>query len=87
MLTCECTVRYISKKIPKSKNTVSLFKESLTRDFRPLFFSSNNSPLAPDTRVKTFLEYGFEFAEKIDYEIVDFHSSGVNDTAVTKNDL
>jgi hypothetical protein len=37
-------------------------KGALTRYFRPLFFSSNNFPLAPDTRA----EYGFEFAKIID---------------------
>jgi hypothetical protein len=30
------------------------------------------------------LEYGFEFAEKIDYEIADFCHSGFDDTSVTK---
>jgi hypothetical protein len=29
---------------------------------------------------------GFEFPEKIDYEIADFRHSCVNDTAVTKKD-
>jgi hypothetical protein len=32
-----------------------ILKETLSRDFRPLVFSSNNSIWAPDTRVKAFL--------------------------------
>jgi hypothetical protein len=31
-------------------------------------------------------EHGFKFAMEIYYEIADFVHSGVNDTAVTKND-
>jgi hypothetical protein len=34
---------------------------------------------------QSIFEYGFEFAEKIDYEIADFCHGGVNDPAVTKN--
>jgi hypothetical protein len=32
----------------------SFFKGTLTRDFLPLFFSSNNFPWVPDTQVKAF---------------------------------
>jgi hypothetical protein len=34
---------------------IYIIKGTLIRDFRPLVFSSNNSPKAPDTRVKAFL--------------------------------
>jgi hypothetical protein len=56
----------------------------MSRDFRPLVFSSNNFPKAPDTRVKSLFAYGLEFAKIFDFEIADFRLSGVNDTAQAK---
>jgi hypothetical protein len=47
------------------------------------YFSSNN----PLYTGKNLFEYGFEFAKKIYLDIVDFGHSGVNDIAVTKNNL
>jgi hypothetical protein len=42
-----------------------LLKGTVSRDFRPLFFSSNNSSSSnTDPRVKRLLAYIFEFAKK-----------------------
>jgi hypothetical protein len=48
------------------------FKGTLSRDFRLLVFSSNNSIGAPDPRVKAFLHMTSKFAEIFGYEIVFF---------------
>jgi hypothetical protein len=58
------------------------FKGTLTRDFRPLVFSSHQTPPRP-----LIHGYGFEFAKKIDNENNDFGLSGVNGPAVTKTIL
>jgi hypothetical protein len=57
-----------------------VLKGTVSRDFRPLVFSSNNPTWAP------YFAYCYEFAKIFDYEIADFGTSGVNDTAGAKND-
>jgi hypothetical protein len=61
-------------------------KGTLSRDFRPLFFSSNNSIWDPDTWVEILFAYGFVFTEIFDYEIDFFVVSGFNNTAGHKSD-
>jgi hypothetical protein len=41
--------------LAKYRWTLFLFKGTLPRDFRPLFFFIKQLPLAPDTAIKTFL--------------------------------
>jgi hypothetical protein len=68
-----------------------IFKGTMPRDFRPLFFSSNNSPKAPDTRVKAFLNLASYLrskstklvAQRCHWHRCYIHRGGVIDTAVT----
>jgi hypothetical protein len=61
-------------------------KEPCNEIFYLCFFSSNSFPEAPDAWVNPICcTYGLEFAKIFDFEIADFSLSGVNDTAVTKN--